>query len=67
MGRDFPSSPVVKTQVSTVGVQVQYLVRELRFHRPYGASQHGHKKKKKKKIGKRFEQTLDKIRHTISK
>ena len=48
MGRDFPSGPVVKTQVSTVGVQVQNLVRELRVHRPYGASQHGHKKKKKR-------------------
>ena len=52
MGRDFPSGPVVKTQVSTVGVQVQYLVRELRFHRPYGASQHGHKKKKAKGLNK---------------
>ena len=43
MGRDFPSGPVVKTQASTVGAQVRSLVRELRFHMPYGASQHGHK------------------------
>ena len=41
--KGFPGGPVVKISPSNAGVQVQYLVRELRPHMPYGLKSKNHK------------------------
>ena len=45
MAEDFPGGPVVKTSLSNAGVQVQFLVGELRSHIPCSPRKQNIKKK----------------------